>query len=282
MDYYGKITRRIGLGVLLSAFFVAPMALSETNIAHADTAYRTTLPAGTFQIHVPVEISLVEDRIAKPFSVAPDIWYGITDGITVGIVHSGFGTNGNWGGVPGRGICLAGDGTGGCPEIYDNAGLELRFNLLEGSFATALQVGGFASNIMSDSVVAPLNFSGKVGLSTMFGSEYFRLLFNPNVSIAITERDGVNQDTVSIPLSLILGTNSFSFGLQAAVSAPFEDAADNWVLATSLGLQAGLGDSVAIFAVFSLPATAVADRLKLPGSEFSDARSITAGLTFSL
>ena len=64
-----------------------------------------------------VEIGLNNGAAFKPISITPDIWYGVTDEITAGLVHSGTGLSGFLG-SQGDALCLTGTDNG-CAKFYD-------------------------------------------------------------------------------------------------------------------------------------------------------------------
>jgi hypothetical protein len=71
------------------------------------------LPKGAIAIHAVVEVNMSADLVAKPFSIAPDVWYGVSPKLQVGLVHSRMGQTGFLGGAgllgAGAGLCLAGE-----------------------------------------------------------------------------------------------------------------------------------------------------------------------------
>src|SRR5215470_10339195 len=84
--------------------------------AGAEGADQLTLPKGRLLLDASLIASLVSSFEFKPFSLSPDVWYGATDDITVGLVHSLAGVTGVIG-FPGSSLCLAGTG-GGCADVY--------------------------------------------------------------------------------------------------------------------------------------------------------------------
>src|ERR1043166_1331962 len=103
---------------------------SEAAPAGADGADQLTLPKGRLLLDAYIAASLNSGAVFKPFSISPDLWYGATDDITVGLVHSGLGTTGFIGGA-GQSLCLSGTG-GGCSDVYRNVGLDARYKLKVG------------------------------------------------------------------------------------------------------------------------------------------------------
>src|SRR4051812_45713682 len=76
-----------------------------------DGVDQLTLPKGRLLLDAYIAASLSTDAVFKPFSISPDIWYGATDDVTVGLVHSGLGTTG-FIGLAGQSLCLSGTGGG--------------------------------------------------------------------------------------------------------------------------------------------------------------------------
>src|SRR5262249_32226978 len=79
-----------------------------------------TLPKSRLLLDAFFEANLSSDATFKPFSVSPDIWYGATDELTVGLVHSSVGGSGFIGGAD-NSLCLAGKDNG-CADLYRGFG----------------------------------------------------------------------------------------------------------------------------------------------------------------
>src|SRR5690242_6623941 len=118
----------------------APVVLLVSGVAHA--APGLTLPDGGVQATLTGEITLSADNVGKPTSIAPDVAYGITDDVTLGLVTSTFGTTGFRGGA-GDGLCVTG-ASNGCAHAFDNGGVEALVSLVRGAAAVAF-VGGVYS-----------------------------------------------------------------------------------------------------------------------------------------
>ena len=107
------------MGVVLGMLFAArahaqPDPDSETKPLDAAAASaggeggeQLTLQKGRLVLNAYVGIGLSDGAAFKPISLSPDVWYGVTDDITAGLVHSGVGTTGLLGDV-GQSLCLTG------------------------------------------------------------------------------------------------------------------------------------------------------------------------------
>src|SRR5512138_1844502 len=115
-----------------------PEAASSSPAGPAGDA-SVTLPKGRVLLDAFLEMNLVSGAEFKPVSLSPDVWYGVTDDVTVGLVHSAVGSTGFLGGVVSS-LCLTGTGNG-CAKVYDNAGVDVRYKLKTGNLAYAAEGG---------------------------------------------------------------------------------------------------------------------------------------------
>ena len=150
-------------------------------------------PAGMLAARILLDINLSTDLAGKPISLAPDIYYSVTDKLQLGLLHEG---PMGWQAKPGLGLCLTG-ADNGCAKLYDNVGLDLMYGVSFGqvhlSTHTSLFMGPFDPFTMS----LAFGVAGKTHLGTKVA-----LLFDPKIAIALTERDTTNDDAVYIPLEL--------------------------------------------------------------------------------
>jgi hypothetical protein len=267
----------IALIVLASAAPAAAQEMVEER--------QMTLPAGRAFIQVFAEINLSEEAVAKPLSIAPDLWYGVSNELSVGLVHSGRAATGFYGGV-GNGLCLSGE-DGGCAKVYDNVGLDVRYHFYrEGDLTLSADGGLFVGSF--DPFVASL----KVGAIGRYQAGALALEAAPALFAGLTQREpeggGVvistgNKEIFFLPVSVMYALSP-SFGLAAQVGAtvPFENAGDLFTIGASLGVQYLLSSQLFLDAAFSLP-------LLAGGSFYSDleltgtkARSFTLGVGYAL
>jgi hypothetical protein len=123
----------------------------------------------------------------------PNFYYGISDQLSVGLAHNPgaeiFQTQG-------RGLCLTGD-TGGCAKVYNNLSLDSLFSFSRSSTMDIAFHGGLDFISLSD----PTALSLRLGVKgkTMVGPMI--LVFDPSISIGLTERD-INKESISLPVRL--------------------------------------------------------------------------------
>src|SRR5580692_3652648 len=102
----------------LASWLVVAVLVAAGSLARADTATAEApppsslvLPQGKLLLDVYLEMSLSSNAVFSPVSLAPDLWYGLTDAWTLGLVHSTAGATG-FIGVSGDSLCLTGTSDG--------------------------------------------------------------------------------------------------------------------------------------------------------------------------
>lgn len=290
------------VGVVIGATLLAGRAHAQTEITpepnpHAADApmeggeEQLTLPKGRLILDAFLEANLSSDLVFKPFSISPDIWYGATDEITVGLVHSTPGATGFMGeigaGFTGNGdsLCLSGSDPGnGCPDVYTGFGLEGRYKLKPMyGFAVAAD-GGLYVRHLSD----PFEFSLKVGALGRWHKDKLAVEINPSLMIGLSNRTVSQADgaggTVDVTLNndvlFIPGTVIYTVAPQIDVSGqtgfviPFEDTGDRYAIPLSIGAHYHLNESVNLTLALSLPRLIASSSGGLTGF---DARVLTLG-----
>ncbi|HEY0482669.1 MAG TPA: hypothetical protein VGD37_34340 [Kofleriaceae bacterium] len=243
-----------------------------------DGAAQLTLPKGRLVLDVFVPIGLSTGAAFKPISISPDVWYGATPDLTVGLVHSSVGASGFIGGV-GTSLCLSGTANG-CPDVYRGFGLDARYKLKTGMFAWAADGGLFFSHL-SD----PLLLSLKLGAVGRWESGKLAVELQPNLFIGVTNRSQTvamvdvttNPDILSIPVTVLYAvTPMISVSGQVGVSLPLENAGDNYAIPLSIGGHYHVNESLNVTLAFSLLRLAAGADPK-----GFDARSLTLGGTYA-
>src|SRR5688572_27507312 len=69
-------------------------------------------PAGMFSARLVLGVNLSDGAVGKPLSIAPDLFYSVTDKLQLGLLHNG---PLGWQSRPGLGLCLTGEDDG-CPR----------------------------------------------------------------------------------------------------------------------------------------------------------------------
>lgn len=241
--------------------------VDSDEVASADQApIAMTAARGSIVVMAFLDVNLSKDRAFEPISVAPDIWYGATDKITVGLTHSSVATGGFWGG-PGTGLCLSGEEKG-CANTYSNTGLQARYDLSDSVSGLALEGGILLRDL------DPFVMSGKIGAVFSKQVSSFQLLLAPNFQLGFTERDAGNKEVLNIPVSLLYPlSDTLGLGVQSGVSLPLSDTGDLWRLPLSLVGQTLVSEKYYVYGAFTLGALAGGELLETG----ADARALTLG-----
>ncbi len=279
-------------GVVLGMLFAArahaqPDPDSETKPLDAAAAAaggeggeQLTLQKGRLVVNAYLGIGLSSGRAFKPISVSPDIWYGVTDDITAGVVHSAVGTTGFIGGV-GESLCLTGT-SNGCGDLYSNAGVEGRYKLKMSGLALAVD-GGLYSGHVTDLKLLEL----KVGAVGRWHSGQLAVEAAPNLLIAVTDRSSTttvggvsvttgNSDVLNLPGTVLYTLNpTITLAAQTGFVLPLENLGDTYAIPLSVGAFYKVNDQLNVTAAFSLP------RLIAASSGGIDARSLTLGGSYA-
>jgi hypothetical protein len=185
-----------------------------------------TLAGGALSLSTTAELEMSADAVAKPWSIAPDLAYGVTDDVTIVFAHSTVATTG-FRGAAGSGVCLAGDDAG-CPRPYRNGGLEGQVGLLRGP-AAAAAVGGLHGAFGTDASGDDVNLvSLKLGARTRVARGPLIALFNPSVFIALDQRDQ-SGDAIWLPLGAGYRVSPpVTVGLGTGINGPIDGFSDGF------------------------------------------------------
>jgi hypothetical protein len=93
------------------------------------------LPRGALAAELTVEANLAYSYKAAPLSLAPDLWWGATDALTLGLVHSNASLDRF---DPGASVCVRTDDVLYCDSAYHGSGLDARYRVADdGAFELA-------------------------------------------------------------------------------------------------------------------------------------------------
>jgi hypothetical protein len=150
-----------------------------------------TNAAGQVLVNANLTVELSKDQVAKPIYLIPNVYYGVSDMLTVGISHGGFP------GFPAAAgsLCLGGEDRG-CPKIYNNLNLDVLFSFLKQPGMEAAFHGGL--DLVS---LDPMHLSVRIGAALKFSSGPIGVLVDPGFRIAVTKRDErFDKQSLSVPV----------------------------------------------------------------------------------
>jgi hypothetical protein len=240
--------------------------------ASASDTDRFTLPKGKVLLDAFVEMNLSKDAAFKPVSISPDLWYGVNDDVTIGLVHSGVGATGFLEAV-GNSLCITGS-SNGCGHVYNNVGLDGRIRIAK---PWAVDVGLYINSI-SD----PFQLAAKLGIDGRWTWNKVSLELQPSIFLGLTNREpmgtgmvviATNTETLYVPATLsYLVAPKFDLALQAGLVLPFTKTSDTWAIPLSIAARYAVSPKFGLGLAFSFPeliggtSTAKARTLLLGGS----------------
>lgn len=248
-------------------------APAETSVAlstDAAAADGFTLPKGKLALNVNLGVNLSTDAVGKPVSLSPDLWYGVSDDLTIGLVHSGEGLNGFLGTSTGGSLCLAGE-KNGCGDVYSNVAVDVRYRLKSPlTLDAAIYVSSFD----------PFVVGAKLGVDARWVWSKVSLELRPSVTIGFTERDAGNHESLFVPATLAYAVApKVGVGLQSGVIlADLEHAGDTWAIPLSIAARFAATPKLGVGLAFSFLQLAGADAI---GGGGADLRTLTLGGTYA-
>ncbi len=183
----------------------------------------TGVRAGGLAVWGSLDINASKGAFAKPFGIAPDIFYGVSDVLSVGLAHSNWATNGFAGGG-GGGLCLAGT-SNGCAKAYNNVGILGKYALSDSLAAE----GGL--------VLASLDpmFAGiKAGVTGRLMAGPLMVMYSPNLYIGATKRDLGNKERLNVPVAAMMPAGPVMAGIQTGLYSPLSKFGDSFGIPLSL------------------------------------------------
>jgi hypothetical protein len=194
-----------------------------------------------------LNFNLSADAFGEPVSLAPSVWYGVDDKITIGLTHDGGTTP--WSPRPafrsitatdlmgnpvtfvaGSGICLTGDESG-CTEVYDNVGFDALYALKQGKLTVAAHPG------LDIVAFDPFLLSLRLGvLGRYMVDDKISIVFDPRLQFGITERDAGNKEGIDLPVWAWYAVDAkISAYVHTGINGRFEEFGDNFGIPLQLG-----------------------------------------------
>ena len=199
-------------------------------------------PGGLFTARMLLLINASKDNFGKPTSLAPDLFYSVSDTIQIGLLHTG---PMGWQSRPGSGLCLT--GTPSCPKVYDNVGVDFMYGLLYGDFHLSLH-----SSLFLFQIADPTGVMWTIGVTGKFHfTDAVALFFDPQVGVILANRDSYNEQ-LFIPIELqFQATAAVSLKVLSGVTGQLSDLGDTYRVPLGLGLIGNVNSHVDLGLRFS-------------------------------
>lgn len=160
--------------------------------ADAMLARPIVLARGELDARLVFGAGLPRSGLAHPLSLSPDLYYGITDRLTLGLIHSAASMDL----VDARAsLCLRGDFTT-CDHAYRGSGLDARWLWREGPISVAPR----ARLLLRD--VDPMKPAITIGALARWNRGAFAITSDPYLRLGIANRDRGNRAALVVPIWL--------------------------------------------------------------------------------
>ena len=258
LNFYSSFASASALILFLALSTIPSAAFGDRSKAKVaqrpEESYEANVTPGDFLLDLQLEVAASTGSYFQPTSLAPDLWYGMSESLSLGVVHSGLGQTGFWGST-GNGFCLSGSSKG-CEATYGGGGILARYSLF--SIASSNPIGFALEGGILNRRISPFRVAAKVGLVSVFQFGRFGGSFAPSLRIGFFNRGLANPNELFLPVSLrYYFSRRWQVGVQAGYAkilshVPPQTRSSR--IPVSLGVDATLNDRVVIHLVLSAPA----------------------------
>jgi hypothetical protein len=210
----GKLAARFAAALLAGALAASTPAQEESVLDQpiekegwpTEIARRPlTLARDMLEVVVPLDVTLTARRAGEPVFLAPSLYYGVTDALTLGLRHF-------------DGLCLSGSAHG-CRKTYQDLGIDALWRLRHESGSDLAVAASLDASPISD----PFTLSGEVRLIGRIGGP-IALALAPTLNFGLNERNNsalVKATALAFPLSTYpFGWVELSSGNREFLSIP--------------------------------------------------------------
>jgi hypothetical protein len=208
---------------LLLALALPSRAFAEP--PHDLVADDVVLRAGSLEGALSYESDESSRVYGNPWSLAPDLFYGVTDELTVGVIHS---ARALWLVDSGGGLCLADE----CVTRYDDLGVDARYAFLRRDGLAVAAHLRFVSHSFD-----PWKPSLRLGALARWTAGRFAVLSDPELQIGLDHRDRGNRDWLRWPIVLaVQPLRRVRLALRTGVEGELATFGDAWRIAMAVDL----------------------------------------------
>jgi hypothetical protein len=227
-----------------------------------------TLRAGGVGIDGDVAVGMSSGATGKPISIVPNVYYGVSDTLSVGI-----GSNPGseiFQNAAGAGLCLSGEANG-CGKIYNNVSLDALFSFMRSGTMDLGAHGGLDTSFGTETLLGVrVGAKGKTLLGPLV------LTFDPFIRIGVNKRDVGNKELIYVPVRLgFNATPQLNVGPSVGIWGPLDGFGDAYFV------PVGLGGTFAINSNISARAQFTFDNLAGKGGG-ADFRTLSLGAVYRM
>lgn len=237
------------------------MMYTKENWPKAQGDRPLTLAKGMIEVHADVFVNLSADAVAKPISISPDIYYGVSEKLSVGLTHN-------------LGLCLTGTDNG-CAKVYNDVGLQAKFSVKRDAKMELAAAGGLILPSLD-----PMTARLELGVDFKYQAGKITIWALPRIGIGLNKRDGAtdpitmttiggNKESLGLPvivgfqatpeLNVHVRTGIGGLGTGIEAGAPLDGFGDAFVIPLGIGALYAVSNKLDVGAEFFFPAVAGSD-----------------------
>jgi long-subunit fatty acid transport protein len=253
----------------------AVAATAPAQVAPAGPA-NITLRQGGIGVDGDVAVGVSKGASGKPISIVPNVYYGVTDVLTVGLA-SNHGSE-IFQDVAGQGLCLSGQ-SNGCAKVYNNISLDGLFSFSRSGTMDVGAHGGLDTLFGDDT-----RLSVRVGVKGKLLSGPLNFVFDPSLNIGANKRDTGNKEILTVPVRVgFMATPQLNLGLSVALLGILDPPAGGF--GDTYRVPVGVGGTFAINNTLDVRAQFAFDNLlgkQLFGEGRADERTFSVGAAYHM
>jgi hypothetical protein len=200
--------------------------VTPTTIAHAEPE-PLVLAADQIEAALTAELELAPNLVGDPFSIAPDVWLGVTSRWTVGVIHSNASisriTHSN-------GYCFR--NPHGCDRTYHNAGVDVRYGVRTGALAVAPRVRFLVRE------VDPFKPAVTTGALVRWTRGRWSITGDPYLRFGLANTDQGNRTALFLPVEVaVRPIDRLAFALHTGYDSDLAVWHDGWHTPLALAVR---------------------------------------------
>ena len=237
------IRQVFGIAIMLC---VARVAIADA--PHDIVDRDVVLAQDSVDVSATIESNLSLRYVNAPWSIAPDVYIGANQWLTVGITTSARALSEldlGLGGI--YGVCMA-SVAHGCKQVYDNLAFDARAKLRSGAFAVALRMRAVMSSF------EPERPSVRIGALLRWHSGRFGIVADPQWQIGLDHRDLGNRDWLRVPVWIsVQPLAHVALSLRTGIEGEFATFEDTYVIPVAVQIEAAIGPHLSLAVVAGYP-----------------------------
>jgi hypothetical protein len=217
----------------------AALLAASVGRASADPSDFLTRPLvldrGQVEAALTTEINLQLNRYGQPLSLAPDVWVGITDRWTVGVIHS----NRSVDQIDANASFCARQLASRCDRLYRGGGIDVRWSWRTG----ALSVAPRARFLIRD--IDPIKPALTAGALVRWTRGRYAITSDPYLRLGLANTDLGNRAAISLPVWFaVQPTCRWLLALHTGWFSDIAVIRDGWHVPFGLVIQARATDHI--------------------------------------